>query len=73
MQYFQVKVQFKTEDENGKVKKTNVQYLVDAISVTEAEARMVTYLNEQGENDFEVKSASESKISAVITVKNKEV
>lgn len=66
-QYFQVKVQFTTEDENGKQKKTNVQYLVDAMSVTEAEARTVKYLTDQGENDFEVKSASESKVSAVIS------
>ena len=35
MQYFQVKVQFRTEDENGKVKKQNVAYLVDAQSVTD--------------------------------------
>lgn len=66
-QYFQVKVQFTSEDENGKQKKTNVQYLVDAVSVTEAEARTVKYLNDQGEKDFEVKSASESKVSAVIS------
>ena len=33
-QYFNVKVQFTTEDERGKVKKQNVNYLVDAMSVT---------------------------------------
>lgn len=66
MQYFQVKVQFKVEDDKGKVKKQNVLYLVDAQSVTEAEARMVQYLNERGENAFEVKAASESLIVEVI-------
>ncbi len=36
-QYFNVKVQFRTESDNGKVKKETVNYLVDAMSVTEAE------------------------------------
>lgn len=65
-QYFNVKVQFTTEDERGKVKKQNVNYLVDAMSVTEAEARTVEYLTEQGEQEFEVKAASEAKIAEVI-------
>ena len=62
MQYFQVKVQFVNEDN----KKTSVLYLVDAQSVTEAEARTVGYLTNEGETNFEVKSASESKIMHVI-------
>jgi len=66
MQYFQVKVQFRTEDENGKVKKQNVAYLVDAQSVTEAEARITKYLTDQGEQAFEVKAASESLIAEVV-------
>ena len=65
--FFQVKIQFKTEDERGKVKKENVMYLVDAMSVTEAEARTVQYLTEHGEEAFEVKAASESKIAQVVT------
>ncbi len=63
MQYFQVKVQFVNEDN----KKTSVLYLVDAHSVTEAEARTVEYLTGEGEDSFEVKSASESKIAHVIS------
>jgi Fe-S cluster assembly iron-binding protein IscA len=64
--YFQVKVQFTVEDSKGKVKKQNVLYLVDAMSVTEAEARTVQYLTERGEQEFEVKAASESVIAEVI-------
>jgi len=64
-QYFNVKVQF-TVEVNGKLKKQSVNYLVDAMSVTEAEARTVEYLNAQGENEFEVKAASEAKIAEVI-------
>ena len=66
MSYFSVKVQFRTEDDKGKIKKENVSYLVDAQSVTEAEARTVKYLTEQGEDDFEVKSAGSSKIIEVL-------
>ena len=62
-QYFNVKVQFVNEDN----KKQSVNYLVDAMSVTEAEARTVQYLTEHGEEAFEVKAASESKIAQVVT------
>jgi len=65
-QFFQVKAQFTIEDSKGKVKKQNVLYLVDAMSVTEAEARTVQYLTERGEQEFEVKAASESAIAEVI-------
>ena len=65
-QYFNVKVQFRTEDERGKVKKENINYLVDAQSVTEAEARTVQYLLSRDEEVFEVKAASEAKIAEVI-------
>jgi hypothetical protein len=65
--YFQVKVQFTVEDSKGKVKKQNINYLVDAQSVTEAEARTVKFLTDNDEQAFEVKSASESKIFDVIS------
>ena len=61
--YFQVKVQFVNEDN----KKQSVTYLVDAMSVTEAEARTIQYLTNEGEDTFEVKAASESKIAQVIS------
>ena len=62
-QYFQVKVQFVNEDN----KKQSVTYLVDAMSVTEAESRTIEYLTSEGEQSFEVKAASESKIIHVIS------
>jgi len=36
------------------------------MSVTEAEARTIEYLTNEGEQTFEVKAASESKIAHVI-------
>ena len=68
-QYFQVKVQFVNEDN----KKTSVNYLVDAMSVTEAEAKTIQYLTNEGEQSFEVKAASESKIVGVISTSDNEV
>lgn len=65
-QYFTVKAVFETEDNKGKIKKQTESYLVDAMSVTEAEARITKYLSERGENDFEIKSASKSTIVSVI-------
>ena len=62
MQFFNVKVQFTSEEG----KKSSVNYLVDAQSVTEAEANTVKYLTERDETNFEVKSATESKIVEVI-------
>ena len=62
-QYFNVKVQFVNEDN----KKQSVTYLVDAMSVTEAEAKTIQYLTNEGEQSFEVKAASESKIAQVIS------
>ena len=66
MQYFQVKVEFKIEDDKGKIKRQSYIYLVDAQSVTEAEAKMVKHLVLQGEDEFEVKSAGASKIIEVL-------
>ena len=67
MTYFQTMVSFTVESDNGKLKKQTLLYLVDAQSVTEAEARTVKYLTERGESNFEVKAAAQSKISEVIT------
>ncbi len=67
MDYFTVKVEFKTEDDKGKIKRQSYLYLVDAQSVTEAEARTVNYLRDQLEEDFEVKSVIASKILKVLT------
>ena len=66
MSFFQVKVQFTVEDRKGKLKKQNLFYLVDAQSVTEAEARITQFLTNAGEQEFEVKAASESVIVGVV-------
>ena len=39
--YYSVQVAIEVEDAKGKIKKQREQYLVDALSVTEAEAKLV--------------------------------
>ena len=58
-----VKVQF--EDDKGKIKKKTERYLVDAMTVTEAEARVISYMKGT-QQEFEISSASQSKIVDVL-------
>jgi hypothetical protein len=65
--YFTVNVKVQHDNGNGKIKKVTERYLVDAMSVTEAEARVTAVLKEDlGGTDFEVVSASVSRIYKVI-------
>lgn len=63
--YFTVSVKFKRENDKGKVKTTTERYLVNSMSVTEAEARVVKFL-ESCPDDYQISSASESRILEVI-------
>ena len=66
--YFEVTVEVVVATQkNGKDKKAKEIYLVDAMSVTEAEARVVKYFEEAGVNlDYKVASAKESRVIRVI-------
>lgn len=70
MKYFEVLVEIKTEIENKggvKIKKVKESYLVDAMSVTEAEARVVQLFTKSGfSKDFEVVGVKGSKIMEVV-------
>jgi len=63
--YFLVRVEFETMTDTGKTKKIKSQYLVDAISCTEAEARMTDYLKDTV-LDYEIVSAVKSAIEDVV-------
>jgi len=63
--YFTVSVKMSHEDDKGKIKKTTQRYLVDAMSVTEAEARIIKAL-EDCPSEFEIVSASTSRIVEVV-------
>ena len=70
--YYDVTVQITTETDKGTPKKKNELYLVDAMSVTEAEARVVK-LFEGFTMDFEVKQIKISKVVEVVTPDTKEL
>lgn len=65
--YYTVTVTFETETESGKIKKIKEQYLVDAMSCTEAEAKLVQdFTTKNVALEYEVIAVSESKIVGVI-------
>jgi hypothetical protein len=72
--YFEVTVtvKYESEDTKGNVKIQNVRenYLVDAVSVTEAEARVVN-LFKNFSQDFSVVAVKESKILEVVSAETK--
>lgn len=68
IKYFLVKVEFETINENnGNPKKIKTQYLVDAMTCTEAESRTNEYLKDSV-LDYEVISTARSPIEDVINV-----
>jgi len=69
MMYFQVKAVFEQEI-NGKIKKVKENYLVDAMTCTEAEARLSNHLINEGERDFTIVSAVQTTIRDVIYVED---
>ena len=64
MGYYTARVQLK-EDSTGKLKKVTEMYLVEAMSVTEAEAKVVKDFGSTT-LEFEVKAVSVSKIIKII-------
>jgi hypothetical protein len=68
MSYYTAKVQLSSEvdtPKGTKIKKTTETYLVEALSVTEAEAKVIADF--QGYSlDFEVKSVTASKIIKIL-------
>ena len=68
MKYFEVTVEVEVATmKNGNPKLKKEIYLVDAMSVTEAEARVVSDFTEAGVNiDYKVSGAKESRIIRVI-------
>lgn len=66
LKYFTATVKIKREDDKGKIKVFTEKYLVDALTVTEAEARVVKFMAAYNE-EFLISSVSESRIVQLIT------
>lgn len=66
--YFEVTVEMVVSTQkNGKDKKAKEIYLVDAMSVTEAESRVIKDFEESGvQIDYKVSGAKESRVIRVI-------
>ena len=64
MDYWQVTVQLEHENDRGRIQKVRELYLVDAISATEAEAKIYTEF--EGESNFAVVGVNQSKILKVL-------
>lgn len=63
--YYNVSVKFKRENDKGKIKIVTERYLVDALSVTEAEARVTMFL-EDCPDEWQLSVASESRVLDVM-------
>ena len=64
MDCWQVTVQLEHENDRGRIQKVRELYLVDAISATEAEAKIYTEF--EGESNFTVVGVNQSKILKVL-------
>lgn len=63
--WFECKVRYDKMMENGAVKKVNEPYLVDALSFTEAEARIIEEQTPFISGDFSVSAVKRTKISEI--------
>lgn len=67
IKYYEATVEYREDNGNGKEKKRREVILVNALSVTESEARVTEHLNGiNSQLDFIVKQVRESKIVEVI-------
>ena len=63
--WFECKVRFDKMQENGTVKRVNEPYLVDALSFTEAEARIIEELTPFISGEFYVSAVKRTKITEI--------
>ena len=63
--WFECKVRYEKLAENGMTKKVNEPYLVDAISFTEAEARIIEEMTPFISGDFSISAVKRTKIAEI--------
>ena len=63
--WFECKVRYERMTENGTVKKVNEPYLVDALSFTEAESRIIEKITPYISGDFSISAVKKTKISEI--------
>ena len=60
--WYKARVKYQREDDNGRLKSVTEQYLVDAVSFTEAEERIFAEMGERVHGEFQIKGISKTKI-----------
>lgn len=63
--WFECKVRYDRMQENGAVKKVNEPYLVDALSFTEAEARIIEAMTPYISGEFSISAVKKTKIAEI--------
>lgn len=63
--WFECKVRYERMAENGVVKKVNEPYLVDALTFTEAEARIIEKITPYISGDFSISAVKKTKVSEI--------
>ena len=63
--WFECKVRYDRMTENGTVKKVNEPYLVDALTFTEAEARIIDKMTPFISGDFSISAVKKTKVSEI--------
>lgn len=63
--WFECKVRYERMADNGKVKKVNEPYLVDALSFTEAEARIIEKMTPFISGDFSISAVKKTRVSEI--------
>ncbi|MDE5685826.1 MAG: DUF4494 domain-containing protein [Paramuribaculum sp.] len=63
--WFECKIRYDKVMENGMMKKVNEPYLIDALSFTEAEARIIKEMTPFISGDFSVSAVKRTKISEI--------
>lgn len=63
--WFECKVRFEKLQENGSVKKVNEPYLVDALTFTEAENRIIEEMTPYISGDFTISAVKKTRIAEI--------
>ena len=71
--WFTCKVKYQKEDEHGRMKNVTEAYLVDALSFTEAEAKIYEEIGQRVMGEFQVTSIAKSKIVDVFEYPDAEI
>lgn len=68
--WFEVKVKYTKVDEDGRQRKVSKLYLLDAVSFTEAESRIIEELREIIQGDFYIETIKKSNITELVESKD---